>query len=66
MENKNKLFSYNSKIIAELTNQNINIICSYNIDLTRNARNRLFKMLENKSSIFSNITHKIWKLRFYK
>jgi len=33
-------------------NQNINIICSYNIDLTRNAGNCLFKMLENKSSIF--------------
>ena len=35
-----------------MRNQNIIIICSYNIDLTRNAGNCLFKMLENKSSIF--------------
>jgi len=42
----------------------MNIICSYNIDLTRNAGKRLFKMLENKSSIFSNLTDKMGKLRF--
>ena len=35
-----------------------------NIDLNRNAENCLFKMLKNKSSIFSNLTDKIWKLRF--
>ena len=35
-----------------MRNQNIIIICSYNIDLTRNAGKCLFKMLENKSSIF--------------
>ncbi len=45
-------------------NQNINIICSYNINLTRNAGHHLFKMLENKSSIFSNLTDKMWKLGF--
>ena len=64
IENKNKLFFYNLKIITALRNQNINIICSYNIDLTRNAGNCLFKMLKNKSSIFSNLTDKMWKLRF--
>ena len=51
--NKRKtLFFYNLKIITALKNQNINIISSYNIDLTRNAGNCLFKMLEKKSSIF--------------
>jgi len=35
-----------------LRNQNIIIICSYSIKLTRNAENCLFKMFENKSSIF--------------
>ena len=64
IENKNKLFFYNLKIISAFRNQNINIICSYNIDLTRNSGNCLFKMLENKSSIFSNLTDKMWKLRF--
>ena len=54
IENKNKLIFYNLKIITALRNQNINIICSYNMDLTKNAGNCLFKMLENKSSTFSN------------
>ena len=61
---KNKLFFYNLKIIPALRNQNIHIICSYNIDLTRNVGNCLFKMLENKSSIFSKLTDKMWKFRF--
>ena len=66
IENINKLFFYNLKIIKIITalrTQNIYIICSYNIDLTRNAGNCLFKMVGNKSSIFSNLTDKIWKLR---
>ena len=42
---------YNLKIITALRNKNINIICSYNIDLIRNAGNCLLKMLENKSFI---------------
>ena len=50
-----KLFFYNLIIITALRNQNMNIICSYNLDLTRNAGNCLFLMLENKSSIFSQI-----------
>ena len=49
IENKNKLFYYDLKIITALRNQNIYNICSYNIDLTRNAGNCLLKMLENKS-----------------
>jgi len=57
------LFFYNLKIIAALRNQNINIITSYNKDLTSNAGNYLFKMLENKSSIFSNLTDQMWKLK---
>jgi len=64
IENKNKLFFYNLKYITSLKNQNINIICSYNVDLTRNAENGLLKRLENKLSIFSNLTDKMWKLRF--
>ena len=64
MENKNILLFYNLTIITALRNQIIHIICSYNIDLTRNAGNCLFKMLENKSSIFSILTDKMWKLRF--
>ena len=63
IENKNKLFFYNLKIITVFRNQNINS-CSYNIDLTRNKVNCLFKTLENKSSLFSNLTNKMWKLRF--
>ena len=44
---------------------NINSICSYNIDLSRSRReNGLYKMHENKSSIFSNLIDKMWKLRF--
>ena len=50
--------------MTALRNQKINIICFYNIDLTINAGNCLFKMLENKSSILSNLTNKMWKLRF--
>ena len=42
-----------------LRNQNNNIICSYNIDFTRNAGNCLVEMLENKLSIFSNLTDKM-------
>ena len=62
IENKIKLFFYNLKIV---TAKEIKIIIfSYNINLTRNAENCLFKMLENKSSIFSNLTDKMWKLRF--
>ena len=53
-----KLFFYNLKFITAFRNQNINIIRSYN------AGNCSFKMLENKSFIFSNLTHKMWKLRF--
>ena len=65
IENKNRLLFYNLKIITALRNQNIDIIHSYNIDyLTRNAGNCLFKMLENKSSMFSNLTDKMWKLSF--
>ena len=51
------------KSLQHLEIKKSNIICSYNIDLTRNAGNCLFKMLENKSSIFSNLTDKIQKLR---
>ena len=60
------MFFYNLKIITALRNQNINIICSYNIDLTKKAGNRWFKnkMLENISSMFSHLTDKMWKLRF--
>jgi len=47
-----------------LRNQNNNIICSYDIDLTINLGKCLFKMLENKSSIFSNLTDKMWKRKF--
>jgi len=32
------------------------------MDLTRNAENCLFKMLENKSSIFSNLADKCGNL----
>jgi len=56
------LFFYNLKIITALRNQNINIICSYNIDLTKKAGNRWFKMLEDKSPMFSILTDKMWKL----
>ena len=49
IENKNKLFYYNLKISSAFRNQNINIICSCNIELTGNAGNCLFKILENKS-----------------
>ena len=52
---------YNLKIITALRNQNIDIICSYNIDLTRKAGSCRFKMLENKS-IFSTLTDKMWKM----
>ena len=45
-EIKNKLSFYNLKIITAFRNQNINIICSYDIDLTRNAGKRLFKKLD--------------------
>ena len=62
--NKNKMFFHNLKIFTVFRNQNINNICSYKINLTRNAENCLFKMLENKSSIFSNVTDKMWKPRF--
>ena len=48
MENKNKMFFYSLKIITAFINQII-IMCSYNMDLNRNAGNCLFKMLENKS-----------------
>ena len=41
--------------MTALRNQKINIICFYNIDLTINAGNCLFKMLENKSLIYSLI-----------
>ena len=64
--NKNKLLLNNLKISTALRNQIINIICSYNIDLTRNVENCLFKILENKSMIFSNFTDKMWKLRIEK
>ena len=39
---------YNLKIITSFRNQNIDIICS--------AGNCMFKMLENKSLIYSNLT----------
>jgi len=48
---------------VDISSKTNTIICSYNIDLTRNAGTGLFKMLENKSSIFSNLTDKMWKLR---
>ena len=61
-KNKSKLFFYNLKIIKALRNQNISIVGSYNIDLTKNAGNCLLKMLENKSSIFCILTDKMWNL----
>ena len=60
------MFLYNFKIITAFRNQNINVVCSYNFDLTRNVGNCLFNMFENKSSIFSNLTDEMWKLRFWK
>ena len=68
IENINKLYFYNLKIIKIITalrTQNIYIICSYNIDLTRNAGNCLFKMLENKPSIFFNLTDRMWNCLYF-
>ena len=62
IENKNKLFLYNLKILTELRNQYFNIVISYNKDSTRNPGNCYLACIY----LSSYLANEIGNLRFYK
>ena len=58
------MFFQNLKIIIVVRNQISTLYFSYNKDFTSNAGNYFIKMREIKSTLYSYLTNKMWKLRF--